>query len=167
MPSVDDILKVLTDPPKALHRTSEAAALAPARGVNYLELEARNSALGLAGEQFILAYEKARLIAADREALALRIEHVSKEVGDAEGFDIRSFDASGADRLIEVKTTKHGRDTPFFVSRNEVRVSQSRSEQYHLYRLFEFKVDPRLFMLRGALSSTCTLDPTNFIATVA
>jgi hypothetical protein len=167
IPEVPDVLKVLTDPPKPLHRTSEAEALGTALGVNYLEIEARNRALGLAGEQFVLLYERARLTAAGRESLADRIQHVSREVGDREGFDIRSFEANGSDRLIEVKTTKHGRDTPFFLSRNEVRVSQAHSASYNLYRLFEFKAEPRMFTLKGALSSTCVLDPISYIASAS
>ena len=109
----------------------------------------------------------ARLISIRREALASKIEHVSRTRGDTEGFDILSFDASGADRLIEVKTTKYGRDTPFFVSRNELNVSQARAERYHLYRVFGFREAPHLFTLHGALSTTCSLDLTAYVANVA
>jgi hypothetical protein len=167
IPQVPDILKVVTDPPKPMHHASEAGTFGTSLGVNYLEIEARNQALGLAGEQFVLLFEKARLASVGREALADKIQHVSREVGDREGFDIRSFEPDGSDRLIEVKTTKHGRETPFFLSRNEVRVSQSRADRYHLYRLFEFRVNPRMFTLKGALSSTCALDPISFIASAA
>lgn len=68
---------------------------------------------------------------------------------------------------IEVKTTKYGRETPFFVSGHELRVSEDRAALYHLYRLFAFRDSPRLFTLPGALSSTCRLEPRTFIATVA
>lgn len=167
IPKVLDILKVVTDPPKPLHHVSEAGTFGTSLGVNYLEIEARNRALGLAGEEFVLLFEKARLVSVGREALADKVQHVSREVGDREGFDIKSFEPDGSDRLIEVKTTKHGRETPFFLSRNEVRVSQSRADRYHLYRVFEFRVDPRMFTLKGALSSTCTLDPISFSASAA
>lgn len=167
VPKVADVLSVLTDPPKPLHHASEPGIFRTSLGVNYLEIEARNRALGLAGEEFVLVYEKARLVSVGREPLADRIQHVSREVGDREGFDIRSFEADGSDRLIEVKTTKHGRDTPFFLSRNEVRVSEVRSSNYHLYRIFEFRANPRMYALKGALSSTCMLDPISFIASAA
>jgi hypothetical protein len=167
IPHVTDILKVVTDPPQPLHHTSDVGTFSTSLGVNYLEIEARNQALGLAGEHFVLLFEKTRLVSVGREALADKIQHVSREVGDREGFDIRSFEPDGSDRLIEVKTTKHGRDTPFFLSRNEVRVSQSRADRYHLYRLFDFRASPRMFTLKGALSSTCTLDPISFIASAA
>ena len=175
VPTVDDILKVLTDPPRPAvsnRRASEPAirpyattrALLP---VNYLEREARNNALGRAGEEFVINFEQARLIRARQEKLASKIVHVARDRGDGEGYDVLSYEESGVERLIEVKTTKYGRETPFFVSSNEVGVSQKRAKQYHLYRLFEFRNDPRLFTLRGALSDTCRLDPTSYIARVA
>jgi len=170
VPQVDDILRVLTDPPrptKPVHGVRQQSPLYHALPVNYLERESRNHTLGLAGEQFVLNFERARLISRGREALAAKIEHVSKLRGDAEGFDVLSFETSGVERLIEVKTTKYGRETPFFVSRNEVHVSQAVSERYHLYRVFSFREAPRIFTLKGALSSTCTLDPSTYVATAA
>lgn len=170
LPTMDDILNALTDPPEPAMRTSRAAQTTPqysALPVNYLEREARNQALGAAGEEFVLIYERARLIRLGREALASKIEHVARSRGNPEGFDILSFEESGADRLIEVKTTKYGRYTPFFVSQNELQVSEARAKRYHLYRVFEFRKTPRLFTLQGAFSTTCTLDPTNYIANVA
>lgn len=170
VPTVDDILKALTEPPKPVPLTNRVAApsarytVAP---VNYLEREANNRSLGLAGEEFVINFERARLIRAGVENLASKIEHVAKVRGDTAGFDVLSFEKSGAERLIEVKTTKYGAHTPFFVSRNELEVSKSQTTRYHLYRVFEFRERPRLFTLRGALSSTCVLDPTDYIARVA
>jgi hypothetical protein len=135
-------------------------------GVNYLEREARNSSLGRAGEVFVLRFERARLIRAGRHALADRVEHVSVTQGDGAGFDVHSFEPNGRDRLIEVKTTAYGKETPFFVSRNEVAVSRRRAEHFHLYRLFRFRQDPRLYGLRGALGDTCRLDAIQFTAQV-
>ena len=37
---------------------------------------------------------------------------------------------------------------------------------YHLYRLFRFRADPRLYGLKGALSDTCLLDPVQYSARV-
>jgi len=167
VPEVEDILSVLTGPPAVApkeHAATEPMSRRPAFAVNYLEREARNRSLGLAGEEFVLNYERARLIHSGQERLAGKIEHVSRVRGDAEGFDILSFGHGGEERLIEVKTTKYGQETPFFVSRNEVAVSEARSNRYHLYRLFRFKVSPQLFVLGGALSRTCTLSATTYMA---
>ena len=134
--------------------------------MNYLEREARNRSLGAAGELFVLNFERARLISQGKDALAGKIEHTSKTQGDGAGFDVLSYEESGVERLIEVKTTKYGRETPFFVSRNEVVVSEARAPTYQLYRLFGFRTEPRLFTLCGALSKTCRLSTTSYIATV-
>ncbi|WP_413766517.1 DUF3883 domain-containing protein, partial [Vibrio vulnificus] len=83
-------------------------------GINYLEREARNQSLGEAGEQFVLNFERARLIKAGKDSLADRIEQVSVTVGPSAGFDVRSFEENGTDRYIEAKTTKYGKNTPFF-----------------------------------------------------
>ena len=134
--------------------------------MNYLEREASNRSLGLAGEKFVINYERARLIHAGAEKLASKIEHVAKEKGDGAGFDVLSFERSGDERLIEVKTTKYGAHTPFYISRNELEVSKSESVRYHLYRVYEFRKEAQLFTLRGAFSETCTLDATNYVARV-
>jgi len=169
VPEVDDILSALTSPPTRSEPDRAAQQSHVWRrsfSTNYLEREARNRSLGSAGEEFVLNFERARLLIAGREALAGRIEHTSRVRGDGEGFDILSFEESGKERLIEVKTTKYGRETPFFVSSNELAVSDSRADQYHLYRLFGFRVAPRLFTLAGALGSTCRLSASSYLATV-
>ena len=114
----------------------------------------------------MIIFERARLVHAGRENLAAKIEHTSKVRGDGDGFDILSFEESGRERLIEVKTTKYGRETPFFVSRNELVVSEARADLYHLYRLFEFREAPRIFTLDGALSATCRLAASTYMASV-
>lgn len=167
VPEVDDILAVLTAPPKGevkRPQMSERIALPLAGMTNYIEREARNRSLGLAGEEFVLNFERARLISQGREALAGRIEHTSKVRGDHEGYDILSYDKSGAERLIEVKTTKYGRFTPFFASRNEVEVSERNPVAYHVYRMFDFRDKPQLYVLPGPMSVSCELSASSFLA---
>jgi hypothetical protein len=167
VPEVEDILAVLTERPKPIEaRTQIREPSLPAirMPTNYLEREARNRSLGAAGELFVITFEQARLVKAGKEALASRIEHTSKVRGDHEGFDILSFDESGAERLIEVKTTKYGSETPFFVTNNEVVTSERKSAHYQVYRLYTFHRAPRLFMLPGAIGASCELTPAEFIA---
>lgn len=54
----------------------------PALGINYLEREARNSSLGIAGKEFALWFEHRRLWESGHRQLAERIEHVSRTKGD-------------------------------------------------------------------------------------
>ena len=173
VPAVKDLLKCLEPPPEpeqpvidlpAAAELSHGHRVTPA---NYLERESANRILGRAGEEFVLEFERLRLIQSGREKLAQRIEHVSASGDDGAGFDIRSFEENGRDRLIEVKTTAYAKGTPFFVSRNEVSVSQQRKNEYFLYRLFKFREDPRLFTLRGDLNKVCRLRAESYSARVA
>lgn len=165
---VVDVLSMLVEPP---HRPEDAAVFydqptmirRPVRR-NYLEMESRNRELGLAGEELVLQFEEKRLWQSGRKDLASRIEHVSRTQGDSAGFDILSYETDGRDKVIEVKTTRFGELTPFFASKNEVIVSTERETQYHLYRLFNFKKAPKLFILPGALPSTCILEPEQYSA---
>ncbi len=131
---------------------------------NYLEIEARNRLLGQSGEEFAIPFESERLWRAGLKRLAERIEHVSKTRGDGDGYDILSFEETGRERLIEVKTTTFGAYTPFFVTRNEVDVSCERADQYYVYRLFNFRDDPKLFLVPGDITSSFALEATQFVA---
>jgi hypothetical protein len=145
-------------------RVREGADRTPVRIENYLEIEARNRSIGLAGEELALAFERERLIALGKDHLARQIEHVSVEQGDGAGFDIHSYDGNGHDRFIEVKTTRYRKETPFFISSNEVSFAQRHSANYALYRLYRFERDPRLFSLEGNVGQYCELTPTQFRA---
>lgn len=134
---------------------------------NYLEMEARNATLGLAGEQLVVRYEQERLSRAGHDRLASKIVHTSAVESDSRGFDILSYETDGRERLIEVKTTRFGALTPFFASRNEVDVSDRRNKDYQLYRVFKFSEQPKLFLLPGSLKRTCELDPLSFAARIA
>ena len=81
----------------------------------------RNRALGRAGEECILAHERASLKTANRHDLANKIRWISDEDGDGAGNDIQSFATDGTLRLIEVKTTNGWERTPFHITRNELK----------------------------------------------
>ena len=181
LPEVTNILKAIRNAPRQVIRQDKADNQ-PATGLkasepippylidrpyrhrDYLAEEAANQELGQFGELFILDFERARLRSENCEALAERIAHVSVVSGDGAGFDIRSFETNGAERLIEVKTTKYGEFTPFFVSKNEVKVSKILSEKYHVYRLYTFKTEPRFFIIPGSIEMSCELDAVTYQA---
>ncbi len=167
-----NLLSLLVEPPLS---SDKGMARAPAGeyavrakiGVDYLALEARNRSLGQAGEQLAAEFEIARLRQLGKPKLAERVELVSATRGDGLGFDVLSFEPSGRDRFIEVKTTAFGKETPFYLTRNELRFSIDHKTEFHLYRLFQFRRDPRLFALNGRLDQTCLLDPTQYLARTA
>lgn len=171
VPVLRPLSEVLVPPPTRDPSDSRVyerkpGARTPARGVNYLEREARNASLGAAGELFVLEVEERRLREAGKAKLAAKIEHVSISQGDGLGYDITSFEANGRERFIEVKTTSFGARTPFFASQGEVAVSEELAEKYQLYRVFKFRESPKVFTLGGSLRQSCALDPVQYRASV-
>ena len=125
-----------------------------------------NRALGLAGEELIYEREKQLLIDADRKDLARKVRWVSREDGDGAGYDIRSYDMAGAERWIEVKTTRGGSTTPFYLTRNENEVAKERPEAFRLYRLHDFSQKPGLFTLTPPLEALLQLEALTFRASL-
>lgn len=161
-----DFARVKTDAPTKQHRATDTERTPLFQPVkrDYLEREARNQSLGLAGEEFVLQFEHWRLVQLGQPKLADRVDHVARSKGDGLGYDVLSYEVDGKERFIEVKTTTFGRDTPFFVSRGELTLSHQAKDQFHLYRLFEFRKSPRLFDLAGPLDQHCSLDPVTYRA---
>lgn len=135
--------------------------------IDFARRDAGNRRLGRLGENFTLDLERRRLQSHGRDDLAKKVEWVADTSGDGLGYDVLSFDeVDDSERFIEVKTTVRGKYSPFFVTSNEVRCSQALARQYHLYRLFRFMEQPRVYVLHGALSDLCRLEPVAYRATV-
>jgi len=128
-------------------------------GVDFLAGEQRNRSLSRAGEAFVLEFERQRLRSHGLDKFAAVIEHSSIEHGDGIGYDIQSYALDGSEILIRVKTTRYCRETPFYLSENELAMARTHGGRYWLYRVFDFAVTPRLFMLGGALEPRCSLTP--------
>lgn len=168
-PSLQNFARVKTEAPTRRHRASEAEFPKELKAYkrDYLAREAANRSLGFAGEAFVVQYEHWRLVELGQPKLADKVQHMSATVGDGLGYDVLSFETDGQERFIEVKTTTFGKETPFFVSRGELTLSKQAAEQFHLYRLFEFRKEPRLFDLSGQLDQHCLLDPVTYRASFA
>ena len=155
---------LLTDAPNP-KQAARPTARRVARKVDFLRLDTENRKLGIRGEEFVFELEQRRLHDEERRRdLAKKVRWVSHDEGDGLGYDIASFDAGGAPRLIEVKTTAAGKYFPFTLTRNELAASQESAENYHLYRVYQFGAAPRLYILKGALDQTCHLTPVQFSA---
>lgn len=137
-----------------------------ARKYDVAERDARNRALGAAGEEIVLEHETAALRAAGRRDLADRVAWTSKLEGDGAGFDIRSFEPNGRHRLIEVKTTNGWERTPFHITRTELAAADMHRDQWHLIRVWNFARDPRAFAITPPLAAHVELTPTSFLASI-
>jgi hypothetical protein len=162
-----DVSRVVEPPPEEM-RVPQAVWSPSARlsRFDFVARDAANRDLGRRGEEFVLEFERKRLHDDGRRDLVQRIEWTAQTRGDGAGYDVQSFNVDGSERLIEVKTTGLGKYFPFNVTVNEVRCSQARPREFHLYRVFNFGLDARLYMLAGELSKSCHLDPTQYRAFV-
>ena len=124
----------------------------------------RNRTLGRAGEERVLAHERAVLSGVGRSDLARRVIWVSEEYGDGAGYDIESYSPDGQTRLIEVKTTNGWERTPFHITRNELVVAENRPTEWCLLRLWNFAREPRAFELRPPLLAHVALIATSYEA---
>ncbi len=137
------------------------------RKVDFARRDAQNRDLGLMGEKFTLEIERRRLMEAKRDDLAAKVEWISQTCGDGLGYDILSFDeADDGELCLEVKTTCLGRYFPFLVTENERRCSEDLGERFQLYRVFDFSRRPRVYVLPGSLSVTCSLEAVAYRASV-
>lgn len=161
---------VIEDPPEKITapKPSEKPWLSRrARKIDFAERDARNRQLAKLGEEFVFDLERYRLNLAGRDDLAQKVIWASRDIGDGLGFDILSFDeADDSERMLEVKATGLGKFFPFYVTANELRCSEDIPDQFHLFRVFDFGRSPRLYILHGALSQLCQLDPVLYRAVI-
>ncbi|MFW7382177.1 MAG: DUF3883 domain-containing protein [Oligoflexus sp.] len=129
----------------------------------YDALYATNKELGNLGEKFVYETEKIKLSSIGRPDLAERVKWVSDKEGDGLGYDIESFDENGSVIYIEVKTTNGGINTPYKISLNEIEKSKIFGESYRIYRVFEFSIGGRIYVLKGSVDKHSQLKPINFI----
>ena len=132
------------------------------------ERDARNKDLGKAGESLVYEYERHRLQTIGRKDLSESVRWVARDDGDGYGYDIRSFDGKGdeadLERYMEVKTTNGSRKTPFYITTNELRVSEKWPDAYRVIRLYDFQRQVRAFRLTPPLEKHVSLTPTIFRA---
>ena len=156
-----DFRKVLDTPPERSEEKTKNRSFKAFR-INYLQMEQEYRRLGLLGEQFVFEYEKWRLSKAGHTKLAKKIKWVSRDEGDGPGYDILSKNADGTDRYIEVKTTKLSKESPIFVSANEIAFAEKNPDSFYLYRVFDAVAQKRMFIHRGPYDQFCRLEAVSY-----
>ncbi len=153
-------------PPSARPRAVDPPTFRSRKTPNYAAQDARNRALGLAGEKLAVQHEIARLKAAGRSDLADKVVHTAIVEGDGAGYDIHSYTVEGSPLYIEVKTTRGTAATDFFMSANERAFAEVHAANYVLYRLYDWdnaSQSARAFLLPGTGFSTAVdAIPTKF-----
>lgn len=124
----------------------------------------RNRNLGEAGEKTVYFGERNRLKQAGRPDLAAKVKWVSKEDGDGAGYDVLSFDDRGLEIFLEVKTTVGHNRTPFFLTKNERDFAEVAVDQFRIFRIYDWGMDPKAFMIKPPLNNQLILKPTVYRA---
>ena len=164
-PSVSGQLLEVPAPTKTSPVGRKTAQFRAKRAPDYSVQDEKDRKLGEAGEAAVLEREKKWLIMFGRPDLAEKVIHVSKTEGDGAGYDIKSFHRDGSGKYIEVKTTRGGISTPFFMSLNEMRFSEIHSSDYVLYRIFDFEIHTKtgkVFHIAGNIKDEAQFEAITF-----
>lgn len=167
-PQLDESPSLFIEAPPSLQQVTAAEPPQLRRLIQKFDPAARderNRTLGKAGEERVFHFERSRLASEGRNDLARQVRWVSQEDGDGAGYDIRSFDAGGRERLLEVKTTTGYQLTPFYISENERSLSEERPDAFRLVRVYDFIRKPRAFELVPPLANSVLLRPVTHRAT--
>lgn len=125
---------------------------------NHIQNNKENKRIGDLGELFVIKLEKEKLIQANKPKLAKKVAHHAKDLGDGLGYDVLSFDAEGSKMFIEVKATKSAKNTPFFITRNELERSKQEQDNFFIYRVYNFNdeiLKGDVLILKGDASNLC------------
>ncbi|MCV2355369.1 DUF3883 domain-containing protein [Paucibacter sp. B2R-40] len=134
------------------------------RKIDFAARDESNRRLGRAGEQWVLEFEQQRMNEAGQPELYQRVDWISDRLGDGAGYDILSYDTPSQPRYIEVKTTNSTHASSFIISRNELDFSKETEDAFFLYRVFQFRQEPALYMLQGDVSKHLHLEPIDYRA---
>lgn len=104
--------------------------------VDYLNRSRKFKRIGDRGEQIVIRAERQFLEKNGRKDLAKLVDQIS-ERDDSVGYDIKSYELDGTEKLIEVKSTlrKIGKSN-IFLSANELQVAENK-ENYYFYIIYE------------------------------
>lgn len=172
-PKITTLSLIETTPPASKKRKAPSKKL-PAkslktgegRDIDWAKRESANRELGLLGELAVMKIEIESLKKQGRCDLALEVEHVAL-IDPTAGYDIRSYTPEGECKYIEVKTTKGPKSNRFYISKNEVNVSETLDEQFYIYRVFNLKessAQAEFYSLKGNVKKNFDLVPCSYEA---
>lgn len=133
------------------------------RTVNFLQNGIENKRIGDLGELWVMKYEIEKLRQSGQHNLIDKIKHTAKDEGDGTGYDIQSFDGNGQKIYIEVKTTKGGKNSTFYITRTELERSKIENDKFYLYRLYNYNEDndtADILIIKGDLTNLCEFPTT-------
>ncbi|MGJ4954802.1 DUF3883 domain-containing protein [Bradyrhizobium sp. HKCCYLRH2015] len=123
-----------------------------------------NRSLGRAGEEMVFKFEFDRLCRAGRRDLAKEMDWPADRGEDHRGYDVRSFEPHGEERLLEIKTTNGHARTRFWLSRTQYEVAAQNPSTYRVRRVFHFQNGVQMFDVKPPLDASLELIPDKYAA---
>ncbi|WP_028158042.1 DUF3883 domain-containing protein [Bradyrhizobium japonicum] len=157
---------MLVSPPAFLNSDLQDRHPALRRLVSKYDPAARdelNRSLGRAGEEMVFRFEFDRLCRAGRRDLAKEMDWPADRGEDDRGYDIRSFESDGEERLLEIKTTNGHARTRFWLSRTQYEVA-GQNPTYRIRRVFHFRNGAEMFDIKPPLDAGLRLIPEKYVA---
>lgn len=119
--------------------------------------------IGLAGENWVVNYERNFLSENGHNELADRVSRISQSSVWA-GYDVLSYEPNSYEKYIEVKTTALSK-LEFFLSANELEVATEMKSRYWIYFLSEIYGIPKLVRIQNpsaVVNTRFSLTATNY-----
>lgn len=117
--------------------------------VDYSVQSKKFKRIGNRGEQIVVMAERQILIKSGKPDLAEKVDQISKR-DDSIGYDIKSYDNSGVEKYIEVKSTlKPVGFCNIFISSNELQISKNK-DNYYFYIVYDVgSKKPKIWKIKG------------------
>ncbi|MCD1116958.1 DUF3883 domain-containing protein [Chryseobacterium turcicum] len=118
--------------------------------IDYSNRSKKFKRIGDRGEQIVLRAERQFLKKNGKMDLAKLVDQIS-ERDDSVGYDIKSYDLDGTEKLIEVKSTlrKIGKSN-IFLSANELQVAEN-EKNYYFYIVYEVgSTRPKIWRIKSS-----------------
>lgn len=131
-------------------KESKESKVSKVTKVDYSNRSRKFKRIGDRGEQIALRAEKQFLGKNGRKDLAELVDQIS-ERDDSVGYDIKSYELDGTEKLIEVKSTlrKIG-NSNIFLSVNELEVAEKK-ENYYFYIIYEVGSErPKIWKVKSS-----------------
>ncbi len=134
-------LQKTEQPIKSSRRTSTSSSKKKGKR-DYIIQYITDFEIGEAGENLVYKYECKRIEQAKKNGKideSIFVKWISRE-DDCAGYDILSYDIDKrSEKYIEVKTTSGSKNTPFYISENELNFSKKHEDNYCIYRVYGIK----------------------------
>ena len=115
----------------------------------YLRRSKESNKIGIAGEEYVIEYEKRKLREKNLSHLENQIIWQAKDYSFFPGYDIKSFNHLGEEIFIEVKSTQGSKQTQFQITDGELKAAERYGDNYYVYCVYNVLKNPKIFAIKN------------------